>query len=99
MANIEVYEPFERTKNLVKKDNDWAFQIAINYEDLKKATVFLQLLMALHQMKVMIELGIAIALQKEIYSEMILKIILITIIPLNQCYFADFQKIIAQKFS
>ena len=45
--NLEVYEPFERTKNLIKKEGNWAFEVAkSNYDDLKKAIVFLLLLMA-----------------------------------------------------
>ena len=67
--NIEVYEPFERTKNLVKKDDDWAFQIAkANYEDLKKSDcIFAIVNGAPPDEGVMIEIGIAIALQKEIF--------------------------------
>ena len=35
--NIEVYEPFERTKNLAQKDRDWAYDLAkSNFDDLKK---------------------------------------------------------------
>ena len=34
--NIEVYEPFERTKHMIKKEGDWAYDLAkSNFQDLK----------------------------------------------------------------
>ena len=54
--NIEVYEPFEKTENLLKDNGNWAFDLAkTNYVELKKSE------------GVMIELGIAIALKKKIF--------------------------------
>ena len=35
--NIEVYEPFERTKQIIQKKDNWAFNLAeSNFHDLKK---------------------------------------------------------------
>ena len=35
--NIEVYEPFERTKKIIQKKGNWAYDIAeSNYQDLIK---------------------------------------------------------------
>ena len=35
--NIEVYEPFDRTKHIIKKEGEWAYdQAKRNYQELKK---------------------------------------------------------------
>ena len=67
--NLEVYEPFERTKNILNKNNNWAFDIANkNYNDLKNSDcIFAIVNGAPPDEGVMIELGIAIALKKEIF--------------------------------
>ena len=37
--NIEVYEPFERTKHIMQKKSEWAYDLAkSNFKDLKKNT-------------------------------------------------------------
>ena len=37
--NIEVYEPFERTKHIIQKQDNWAHDLAeSNFDDLKKNT-------------------------------------------------------------
>ena len=37
--NIEVYEPFQRTKHLPQKEDNWAYDLAeTNFHDLKKNT-------------------------------------------------------------
>ena len=66
--NIEVYEPFERTKHIIKKDK-WAYDLAIsNFNDLKKCDcIFAIVNGAPPDEGVMIELGIAIALKKKIF--------------------------------
>ena len=67
--NIEVYEPFERTKNLISNKNDWAYQIAKkNFEDLKSCDCIFAIVNGNPPDEgVMVELGIAIALKKEIF--------------------------------
>ena len=51
--NIEVYEPFDRTKHIIKKEGEWAYDLAkSNYHDLKNVTAFLLLLMEHLLMKV-----------------------------------------------
>ena len=67
--NIEVYEPFERTKHLIQRDREWAYDLAIsNYDDLKKCdSIFAIVNGTPPDEGVMIELGIAIALKKEIF--------------------------------
>ena len=66
--NIEVYEPFERTKHLIKKDN-WAYDLAeSNFHDLKKCDCIFAIVNGTPPDEgVMIELGIAIALKKKIF--------------------------------
>ena len=50
--NIEVYEPFERTKHMIKKEGEWAYDLAkSNFQDLKIVIAFLLSLMELLQMK------------------------------------------------
>ena len=67
--NIEVYEPFNRTKNLNKEKGNWAFELAkANYSYLKKSDCIFAIVNGNPPDEgVMIELGIAIALKKEIF--------------------------------
>ena len=67
--NIEVYEPFERTKHIIQKENDWAYNVAwSNFNDLKKCDGIFAIVNGTPPDEgVMIELGIAIALKKEIF--------------------------------
>jgi len=67
--NIEVYEPFERTKNLIQKEGGWAHNIAnSNFYDLKNCDCIFAIVNGTPPDEgVMIELGIAIALEKEIF--------------------------------
>ncbi|MBO8230218.1 nucleoside 2-deoxyribosyltransferase [Prochlorococcus marinus str. MU1404] len=67
--NIEVYEPFERTKNIIKKENEWAYDLArSNFHDLKECDGIFAIVNGTPPDEgVMIELGIAIALKKEIF--------------------------------
>ena len=67
--NIEVYEPFERTKNLISNKNDWAYELAkTNFEDLKLCDCIFAIVNGNPPDEgVMVELGIAIGLKKEIF--------------------------------
>ena len=67
--NIEVYEPFERTKHIIQKEGEWAYDLAkSNYNDLKKCDCIFAIVNGNPPDEgVMIELGIAIALKKEIF--------------------------------
>ena len=67
--NIEVYEPFERTKSIMQKKGKWAYELAKNnYDDLKKCDCIFAIVNGNPPDEgVMIELGIAIALKKEIF--------------------------------
>ena len=67
--NIEVYEPFERTKNLVNNNGNWAFDIAeANIKNLEICdSIFAIVNGNPPDEGVMIEIGIAIALKKEIF--------------------------------
>ena len=67
--NIEVYEPFERTKNIIQKDCEWAYALArSNFNDLKNCDCIFAIVNGTPPDEgVMIELGIAIALKKEIF--------------------------------
>ena len=67
--NIEVYEPFDRTKNLIKKEGEWAYEVArSNFLDLKECDCIFAIVNGNPPDEgVMIELGIAIALKKEIF--------------------------------
>ena len=67
--NIEVYEPFERTKYLIQKDCNWAYDLAqSNFDDLNKCDCIFAIVNGTPPDEgVMIELGIAIALKKEIF--------------------------------
>ena len=67
--NIEVYEPFERTKHILKKEGNWAYNLAeSNLNDLKKCDCIFAIVNGTPPDEgVMIELGIAIALKKKIF--------------------------------
>ncbi|KGF89483.1 MULTISPECIES: nucleoside 2-deoxyribosyltransferase [Prochlorococcus] len=67
--NIDVYEPFERTSNLIQNEGNWAYDIAkINFNDLKKCDAIFAIVNGMPPDEgVMIELGIAIALKKVIF--------------------------------
>ena len=67
--NIEVYEPFERTKNLANNNGNWAFDIAeANIKNLEICdSIFAIVNGNPPDEGVMIEIGIAIALKKEIF--------------------------------
>jgi len=67
--NLDVYEPFERTKHLIKEEGNWAFNIAkANYDDLRKSDCIFAIVNGTPPDEgVMIELGIAIALHKKIF--------------------------------
>ena len=67
--NIEVYEPFERTKHIVQSEGEGAYELAkSNFYDLKKCDcIFAIVNGAPPDEGVMIELGIAIALKKKIF--------------------------------
>ena len=66
--NVDVYEPFERTKHLISEKN-WAYKVAkTNYEDLKLCDCIFAIVNGNPPDEgVMVELGIAIALKKEIF--------------------------------
>ena len=67
--NIEVYEPFERTKYLTENNDEWAYDLARkNFDDLQKCDCIFAIVNGTPPDEgVMIELGIAIALKKEIF--------------------------------
>ena len=67
--NIEVYEPFERTKYLTENNGEWAHDLAKkNFDDLQKCDCIFAIVNGTPPDEgVMIELGIAIALKKEIF--------------------------------
>ena len=67
--NIEVYEPFERTKHILQREDNWAYDLAErNFQDLKKCDCIFAVVNGTPPDEgVMIELGIAIALKKEIF--------------------------------
>ena len=67
--NIEVYEPFERTKELIQKDGNWAYETARNnFYDLENCDCIFAIVNGNPPDEgVMIELGIAIALKKVIF--------------------------------
>ena len=67
--NIEVYEPFERTKNIIQGEDNWAYDIAEkNFQDLKNCDCIFAIVNGNPPDEgVMIELGIAIALKKKIF--------------------------------
>ena len=67
--NIEVYEPFDRTQQIIKKEGEWAYELAkSNFRDLKKCDCIFAIVNGTPPDEgVMIELGIAIALKKQIF--------------------------------
>ena len=67
--NVEVYEPFERTTNIIHKEGEWAYDLArSNLNDLKKCDCIFAIVNGNPPDEgVMIELGIAIALKKKIF--------------------------------
>ena len=67
--DIEVYEPFERTKHLINNKNDWAYELAkTNQSDLEKSDCIFAIVNGNPPDEgVMVEIGIAIALKKEIF--------------------------------
>ena len=67
--NIEVYEPFERTKNIIQGEDNWAYDLAErNFQDLKNCDCIFAIVNGNPPDEgVMIELGIAIALKKKIF--------------------------------
>ena len=67
--NIEVYEPFARTKSIIQKESDWAYDLAINnFNDLKNCDCIFAIVNGTPPDEgVMIELGIAIAMRKKIF--------------------------------
>ena len=67
--NVEVYEPFEKTKNLISNKNNWAYDLAkTNLKDLKSCDCIFAIVNGNPPDEgVMVELGIAIALKKEIF--------------------------------
>jgi len=67
--NVEVFEPFERAKLLTQKENKWAYDVArSNFQDLKECDCIFAIVNGNPPDEgVMIELGIAIALKKEIF--------------------------------
>ena len=67
--NIEVYEPFERTQHIIKKEGEWAYDLAKrNFNDLKNCDCIFAIANGTPPDEgVMIELGISIALKKKIF--------------------------------
>ena len=67
--NVEVYEPFERTKHLISNENKWAYELAkANLKDLNSCDCIFAIVNGNPPDEgVMVELGIAIALKKEIF--------------------------------
>ena len=62
--NVDVYEPFERTKELISNKNNWAYELAkTNLEDLKSCDCIFAIVNGNPPDEgVMIELGIALSL-------------------------------------
>ena len=67
--NVEVFEPFERSKQLTQQESEWAYDVArSNFHDLKECDCIFAIVNGNPPDEgVMIELGIAIALKKEIF--------------------------------
>ena len=67
--NVEVYEPFERTKYLINNRNNWAYEVAKkNLNDLKSCDCIFAIVNGNPPDEgVMFEIGIATALKKEIF--------------------------------
>ena len=67
--NVEVFEPFDRSKALIQQESGWAYDVAkSNFHDLKEFDCIFAIVNGNPPDEgVMIELGIAIALKKEIF--------------------------------
>ena len=67
--NVEVYEPFDRATLLTQQKSQWAYKVAnSNFHDLKECDCIFAIVNGNPPDEgVMIELGIAIALKKEIF--------------------------------
>ncbi len=67
--NVEVYEPFQRTNHLINNENNWAYELAKeNLNDLKSCDCIFAIVNGNPPDEgVMVELGISIALKKEIF--------------------------------
>ena len=67
--NLEVFEPFERAKPLATQESEWAYDVArSNFHDLKECDCIFAIVNGNPPDEgVMSELGIAIALKKEIF--------------------------------
>ena len=67
--NIEVYEPFERSTDIIQKKGQWAHELAnSNFNDLKACDCIFAIVNGTPPDEgVMIEIGIAIALKKKIF--------------------------------
>ena len=67
--NVEVFEPFERAKPLLNQESGWAYELGKkNFEDLKSCDCIFAIVNGTPPDEgVMVELGIAIALKKEIF--------------------------------
>ena len=67
--NLEVFEPFERTKYLINKKGNWAYDLAkSNFDDIKSCDCIFAIVNGTPPDEgVMVELGIAIALNKKIF--------------------------------
>ena len=67
--NIEVYEPFERSKHIIQKKDNWAYDLAENnLNDLKQCDCIFAIVNGNPPDEgVMVELGIAIALKIKIF--------------------------------
>ena len=67
--NIEVYEPFERSKHIIQKEGNWAYDLArSNFQNIKNSDCIFAIVNGTPPDEgVMIELGIAIALRKKIF--------------------------------
>jgi len=67
--NVEVFEPFERSKTYTQKGSQWAYEVAnSNFRDLKECDCIFAIVNGNPPDEcVMIDLGIAIALKKDIF--------------------------------
>ena len=67
--NVEVFEPFDRAKTLTQKGSHWAYEVArSNFHDLYECDCLFAIVIGNPPDEgVMIELGIAIALNKDIF--------------------------------
>ena len=67
--NVEVYEPFERTKHLITNKNNWAYELAkANLKDLMTCDCIFAIVNGNPPDEgVMVEIGLATALKKEIF--------------------------------